>query len=352
MTKQDMKKTAVAFIDSGYEYSCKGDNDRAITDYNKAIKLDPNNPEVYYLRGIVYYERKDYDRAIKDYNKAIKINPKVAMIYNNRGKAYEFKGDNKKAFEDYNKAIEIDSNYVIAYINRGNLYAISEGTLNMAIDDYNTALSLDPNNANAKKSLEITQGIKKKYGGKVNAREALEDQEKAKKGYEIELQKGITAFKFMEENMNESLKNEYLNKVEVAICHVENMIFSVPNINEYSGIFSANKIKERLGLEKISVDLAEDRKNTVSAMIKAGHGGLLEGMGFDPYRISTASLEGKKRDYYDKFEKISENIATWKKELEDPKHKWSKNKNVKLLIEKCKKCENEIPNLLKIVRDF
>jgi len=62
------------------------------------------------------------------------------MVYNNRGKVYEEKGDNKKALKDYNKAIELDNKFVFAYINRGNLYAISEGTFKMAIDDYKKAL--------------------------------------------------------------------------------------------------------------------------------------------------------------------------------------------------------------------
>jgi len=58
MSKQNMQKTAASFLDSGYEYSCKGDNDKAIVDYNRAIYFDPNNYEAYYLRGIVYYEKK------------------------------------------------------------------------------------------------------------------------------------------------------------------------------------------------------------------------------------------------------------------------------------------------------
>jgi len=356
MSKQDKKKTVAAFLDSGYEYSCKNDHDMAITNYNKAINLDPNNIEAYYLRGIVYYEKQNYDQAIKDYTKAIneakkktkKIDPKIAMVYGNRGMVYKNKGDNKKALEDYNKAIENDPNNVIAYINRGNLYAISEGTLDMAIDDYNTALSLDPNNSDAKKSLELIQKSKKNIGSKVNLSDAIEEKEKAIGGYKKELQKGITAINLQQE----TIKNEYLNNVEVVICQVEDMIFGNPIININSGIFSPSRLKERLMLEKTSVDLAEDQKNAVTAMIRAGHGGLLEGMGIDMHRTSTSSLEGKKEDYYNKFDKIKENITTWKKELENPIHKWSNNKRVKLLIKKCKDCENEIHKLREIVRDF
>ena len=76
-------------------------------------------PWPYYSRGLAYYCKGDYDRAIEDYNQAIKLNPKDAKTYNNRGRAHYYKGDYDRAIEDYNQAIKLNPEYVIAYNNRG-----------------------------------------------------------------------------------------------------------------------------------------------------------------------------------------------------------------------------------------
>jgi len=58
----------------------------------------------YYNRGIVYYVKGKYDQAISDYSKALEINPKDTAAYNNRGLYYYRKGEYDKAWEDVRKA--------------------------------------------------------------------------------------------------------------------------------------------------------------------------------------------------------------------------------------------------------
>jgi len=43
--------------------------------------LDSNSAQAYYNRGNTWYEKGDYDRAISDYNKAIELNPTYADAY-------------------------------------------------------------------------------------------------------------------------------------------------------------------------------------------------------------------------------------------------------------------------------
>ena len=66
----------------------KGDFDRAIEDFNKAIDLKPDYAKAYYNRGIAYGDKGDFDRAIEDFNKAIDLNPDYAKAYYSRGIAY------------------------------------------------------------------------------------------------------------------------------------------------------------------------------------------------------------------------------------------------------------------------
>jgi len=58
-------------------------------------------------RGIAYFEKGQYDQAISNYNKALEINPRLAFAYHNRGAAYFEKGQYDKAWGDVHKAQDL-----------------------------------------------------------------------------------------------------------------------------------------------------------------------------------------------------------------------------------------------------
>ena len=70
----------------------KGEYDKAIADYDEAIKLDPKNANAYSYRGLAWYWKSEYDKAIADYDEAIKLDPKSPRRYSNRGDAWQMKG--------------------------------------------------------------------------------------------------------------------------------------------------------------------------------------------------------------------------------------------------------------------
>lgn len=47
-------------------YANKHNYDRAIQDFDQAIRLDPNAAIIFYDRGIAYANKHEYDRAIQD----------------------------------------------------------------------------------------------------------------------------------------------------------------------------------------------------------------------------------------------------------------------------------------------
>ena len=71
-----IRETPRAFDDRGKAYSKLIEYDRAIQDYDQAIKIDPNYVYAFVNRGIMYAKKKQYDRAIQDYDQAIKLDPK------------------------------------------------------------------------------------------------------------------------------------------------------------------------------------------------------------------------------------------------------------------------------------
>jgi tetratricopeptide (TPR) repeat protein len=100
-------------------YDIKGERDRAIADYDEAIRLNPKNARAFQIRGLAHRAKGDNDRAIADYDEAIRLDPKYALAFNNRGLAYRAKGDNDRAIADCDEAIRLDPRYAAAFNNRG-----------------------------------------------------------------------------------------------------------------------------------------------------------------------------------------------------------------------------------------
>ena len=136
-------KSSLAFRNLGDTYTNIGDHDRAIADYNEAIRLDPNDALALSARGVAYANKGDYDRAIADFNRAIRLDPQSAHAFRNRGVVYATKGDNDRAIADFNRAIRLDPKSGLALRARGVAYA-NKGDNDQAIADFNEAIRLDP----------------------------------------------------------------------------------------------------------------------------------------------------------------------------------------------------------------
>jgi tetratricopeptide (TPR) repeat protein len=69
-------------------YYLKGDAERAIADYTRAIALRPNYPKAYNSRGVVYMAH-GYGgaNAVADFDRAIALKPDFRYAYINRANA-------------------------------------------------------------------------------------------------------------------------------------------------------------------------------------------------------------------------------------------------------------------------
>ena len=92
---------------SGYDKLQSKDYYGAISDFTKAIELDPDYAWFYLSRGASKYYLNDYYGAISDYTKAIEIYPNYDIAYKNRGISKEELGDLNGACADWKKAAEL-----------------------------------------------------------------------------------------------------------------------------------------------------------------------------------------------------------------------------------------------------
>ena len=124
----------IAFNNRGLAYYNKGQHDRAIADFDEAIRLRPDYPLAYSNRGNAYDEKGQYDRAIQDYDEAIRQRPDFAEAYFNRAYVRENKRQYERAIADYSEAIRLNPDYADAYGNRGMVY-LATGNRAAAIRD-------------------------------------------------------------------------------------------------------------------------------------------------------------------------------------------------------------------------
>ncbi len=132
----------------GSAYEELGDHLAAISDYSRAIELNPGCAVAYYNRGLANCKLGDFRQAISDYGKAIEINPEHSAAYFNMGVAYEELGNNGQAISNYGRAIEFNPRYEDARYNRGAAY-YRLGDYRQAISDYNSVIETNPNRAEA-----------------------------------------------------------------------------------------------------------------------------------------------------------------------------------------------------------
>jgi len=89
----------------GMAYLNEGKVQLAFVEFQKAIKIDPNNKDIVYNLGIVYLQLEDYESARKSFQKAIQLGPNFADSYNNLGVTYMQLRQWKEAVDSFQKAL-------------------------------------------------------------------------------------------------------------------------------------------------------------------------------------------------------------------------------------------------------
>lgn len=69
-------------------------------------------------RGDGHKSRGDLDRAIADYDAALKVDPKLADAHHHRGLAWRAKGDRRRALADFDAALRLRPDFDSARASR------------------------------------------------------------------------------------------------------------------------------------------------------------------------------------------------------------------------------------------
>ena len=167
------------------------DTDRAIQNFDEAIKLNPNYAAAYYNRGSalrVQARLRPRHRRLRPGDQApaglrrrptttarsatapratptapsptstrrIKLDRKNALAFYNRGIAYRIKGDVDRAVADFGEAIKLDAEFALAFYQRGNAY-FEKRDFDRAIADFSAG---DPLQSRLRRRPTTTRGAR------------------------------------------------------------------------------------------------------------------------------------------------------------------------------------------------
>ena len=119
-----------------------------ITLLTDSVKKSPRKVRPLYNLGVAWAEKGDSEKAIGYYQKALSINPNLASIHTNLAIELYQVGDVTNAFKHYHKALEIKPNFVFAHIKVGVAYS-KQGHTDKAIYHLEEALHIDPDSLQA-----------------------------------------------------------------------------------------------------------------------------------------------------------------------------------------------------------
>lgn len=116
--------------------------------YSSALKLEPNNPNVYNLSGMLNIQQNNYKKAATYFEHAINLLPGQADLHDNLANAYYQQKLHAQAIAELEYCIQLDSGYWSAYIFIANIY-LETGDNENAIKHLNNLLLKDKFNSNA-----------------------------------------------------------------------------------------------------------------------------------------------------------------------------------------------------------
>jgi serine/threonine protein kinase len=201
------------------------------------------------------YKKQDNSAAIDGLVRIFDFKSNFVVADDNRGANYRKQGRLDEAIENFNKAITLDPNTAINYSERGSIY-YDQDNQNKALDDFNTAIRLDPKLAVAYNNRAYV------YYNKGKKKEALEDFNKA---IELEPELAVSyngrGIIYHERNENQKALDDYNKAIEI------NPKYAVAYHNR--GTFYLNEGKPNESLIDLNKAIENEPKLAVSYYMRS-----------------------------------------------------------------------------------
>ena len=151
----------VALNSAGVEAMFIGQDRKALSYLQRAIKAGPRNYKGHYNLGLLLLKMQMWDRAIEKFSASIALYD-YSKAYTGRATAYYLKGDFPKAVHDAERALALDPKSPKAWFVLASCYS-DMNQLGKALDAINYAIALDPNDGEFYFKRAIIKGKQQRF---------------------------------------------------------------------------------------------------------------------------------------------------------------------------------------------
>lgn len=109
------------------------------------LKSAPNDPQLLYNIGNIYYDTQQYPEAIQYYQKSLASNPNAADVRTDMATAYFYTGDIDRALSEVSAVLKQDPKHANALFNQGMFLWKGKMDINAAVASWKKLLQANPN---------------------------------------------------------------------------------------------------------------------------------------------------------------------------------------------------------------
>jgi Flp pilus assembly protein TadD len=140
----------------------------AYVQYEKSLKLNPENIRVQYKKGLVLLYGQKNDEAVEQFLTVLENNPNFALAYEGIGRSFFQKKEYNKAETYFFKALIFDPKLWRTHIFLGYIYDHRKD-YHAAVSEYKSAISAQPNNGLIYNNLGVSYSLAGEYKKAVKA---------------------------------------------------------------------------------------------------------------------------------------------------------------------------------------
>ena len=100
---------ADAYNSRAFAYAHIEEFDKAISDIEKSLSLNPDEPNALHTYGFIHLQQKHFNEAIDYFSKALSFDNELKDAYEDRTKAYRAIGETALAEADEAKVAELEA---------------------------------------------------------------------------------------------------------------------------------------------------------------------------------------------------------------------------------------------------
>ena len=161
---QGTTERAQILANIGRFYLKDGSYEKAVSEYQKAIGMDPQLVSAYNGIGVAYTMLEKYAAAIAAQQKALEIQPNFTKAHAGLGLAYFRENKIELALEHYRQAVALDPQFLEAHLKIA-MILLNQKRYAEATDAYLTVVALNPDDAEAYHNLGLCYAHQAKTAG-------------------------------------------------------------------------------------------------------------------------------------------------------------------------------------------